>query len=168
MGVQPVIVQFYKYPKTLHWGFEGAVLGEDEWGTWVAAPAGTRHWKGEGEVRFAEGRAVLMAPHEGWWHLHYNGDERVNYRLFIDICTPPEVSDGRIEMVDLDLDVGLTQAGEVVIEDEDEFAVHQVELGYSAEMILRAREATDHIADMLRRREEPFFDVAETWLARVV
>ena len=161
-------VQFLKYPNVLHWGFEGELLGDDEWGTWVAAPVGTRHWKGEEPDRFSTVKAVLMSPRNGWWHLHYNGDGGRSYRLFVDICTPPQrVAADRIEMVDLDLDVGLTQDSEVVVEDEDEFEVHQVEFGYTMEMIEEAMATTQSIVKMLETSQEPFFEVAEAWLRKI-
>lgn len=70
-------------------------------------------------------------------------------------------------MIDLDLDLVVLDDGTVQIEDEDEFAVHQIEFGYTPEMIERARSETDEVAARLRRQEEPFFEVAEGWLRRV-
>ena len=164
-----ITVQFFKNPDVLHWGFEGEILGEDEWGIWVAAPVGTRRWKGDVVVRPSRVKAVLMSPREGWWHLHYNGDAGGNYRLFVDICTPPKrVAPDRIEMVDLDLDVGLTVDGEIVVEDEDEFELHQVSFGYTPEMIESALSATQDVVRMLETGQEPLFDVAENWLGKVM
>jgi hypothetical protein len=70
-------------------------------------------------------------------------------------------------MIDLDLDVGLTADGEVVVEDEDEFEVHRVDLGYTEEMTRVAVETTERIVESLRLRKEPFFGVAESWLTEV-
>jgi uncharacterized protein len=166
--MRPVTVQFLKYPDLLHWGFETVYLGEDDFGTWVALPVGSRRWKGAAVVSPTSLDAVLCAPWEGWWHLHYTGPTDREYTHFIDISTPPVwVSENRYEMVDLDLDVALTGDGEVVIEDEDEFEAHQVLYRYPAEMIERARSETQAIAEALLHRREPFFDVAASWLARV-
>lgn len=168
--MRPVTVQFYKNPDILHWGFEGGYwLGEDEWGSWIGVPTGTRRWKGERVVRDTQAAAVFCAPPDGWWHLHYGGrNEFSDYTLFIDIVTPPTwVSPNRYEMIDLDLDVGITIAGEVVVEDEDEFEIHQVEFGYSDEMIERATVETERIVAALEKRAEPFFEVASTWLRQV-
>jgi len=41
-------------------------------------------------------------------------------------------------MVDLDLDVVLTREGHLFVDDEDEFAAHQVELGYPPEVVALA------------------------------
>ncbi len=166
--MQPVTVQFLKNPDTIHWGFEASFLGEDEYGKWIAVPEGSKRWKGEYQAHPTRSNAVFCAPHRGWWHLHYNGPHTANYTMFVDINTPPRwLGENRYEMIDLDLDVGMTHDGEIVVEDEDEFALHQVQLEYTPEMITRARQATDDIVNALTGRAEPFFEVAEAWLARV-
>jgi protein associated with RNAse G/E len=57
--------------------------------------------------------------------------------------------------------------GTLEVQDEDEFEVHQVLYGYSDEMISKALQATDDVLRRLEDREEPFFDVAAVWLARL-
>ena len=165
---RPVTVQFFKNPDMIHWGFEALRLGEDDWGDWIAVPEGSRRWKGERDVGPSTGNAVFCAPYDGWWHLHYSGATHPTYSLFVDIVTPPVwVSEDRYEMIDLDLDVAVYRDGTVEIQDEDEFAIHQRQYGYSAEMIRRANEETQRIVTALEQRQEPFFDVAASWLSRV-
>lgn len=165
--MRDVTVQFLKNPDSLHWGFDARWLGEDEWGEWIAAPAGTRRWKGHVAVRPSQEDAVFCVPRGAWWHLHYNG-ATTEFSHFVDIVTPPVwISASRYEMIDLDLDVVRRQDGTVEIEDEDEFEVHQIEYAYTDEMIRRAREETDRVVEMLEAGQEPFFDVAAAWLARL-
>lgn len=165
--MRPVTVQFLKNPDIIHWGFEAFRLGEDDWGTWIGVPTGTRRWKGETEVRPSRADAVFCAPPEGWWHLHYNGAD-TEFSHFVDIVTPPVwVTQNRYEMIDLDLDVVRRQDGRVEIEDEDEFEVHQARYRYSEEMITRAMETTNRIVTALDERREPFFEVAASWLRRL-
>lgn len=162
---RPVTVQFLKNPDIIHWGFEGHWLGEDEWGDWIALPAGSRRWKGESLFAPSEGDAVFCAPRGEWWHLHYNGANAHNYSHFVDIVTPPTwVAGDRYEMVDLDLDVAVHTDGAIEVQDEDEFEVHQVQYRYTEEMIRRATEETQRVVEALQLRQEPFFDVAATWL----
>lgn len=164
-SVRPVIAQFLKKPNTLHWGFETRLLGEDEWGTWLAVPTGSRRWKGEEERHPTSADAVFLAPRDRWWHLHYNGSS-TGHSHFVDIATPPVwVSPGRYEMIDLDLDVLRDQHGVVTIDDEDEFAAHRVELAYSDEWVERAVAETRQVVIDLEQGAEPFFDVAGRWLA---
>lgn len=165
--MRPVTVQFLKNPNRPHWGFEARYLGEDEYGWWMAVPAGTRRWKGETPARPSAKDAVFCAPHDDWWHLHYNG-ATTQYSHFVDIVTPPAwVSESRYEMIDLDLDVVVHRDGTIEIVDEDEFEEHQVIYGYSDDMIREAIEAADRVVSALSQRREPFFDVASAWLARV-
>lgn len=165
--MRSVTVQFLKNPDIPHWGFEARWLGEDEWGDWIAVPEGSVRWKGEETVRPTQSDAVFCAPRDQWWHLHYNGPT-TQFSHFVDIVTPPVwVSPHRYEMIDLDLDVTLARDGTVAIEDEDEFEVHQVRYGYSAEMIEQAERETRRIVAQLESRREPFFAVAAAWLARL-
>jgi protein associated with RNAse G/E len=163
----PVTVQFLKNPDRLHWGFEAGLLGEDGHGVWIGVPRGTKRWKGRDSVRPTTEDAVFCAPHEGWWHLHYNG-ATTQFSHFVDIVTPPMwVSRRRYEMVDLDLDVVRRQDGTVEIEDEDEFEIHQIEYGYTTEMIRRAEQQTELVVSWLSYGQEPFFETADSWLAKL-
>ena len=165
-SLQPVTVQFLKNPDLLHWGFEAFRLGEDEHGIWVWVPAGSTRWKGTESYPPTPADAVFCAPHEGWWHLHYNGAD-AKFSHFVDITTTPRwVGDDRYEMIDLDLDVVVDQAGAIVVEDEDEFEEHQVLYSYSHDMIARALSETRLVVTALEQRAEPFFEVAAEWLRR--
>lgn len=160
------MVQFYKNPRLLHWGFQGVRLGEDEYGLWVGLPPGSRRWLGDQAKPDSSGPAVQCFPHRGWWALHYNGPA-TDLTHFVDITTQPRWDGSRVEMIDLDLDVVRDQEGRVLVEDEDEFEVHRVGLGYTEEMVARAVAETELIRSLLEAGAEPFFDVAEAWLRRV-
>jgi uncharacterized protein len=161
--MEQVVVQYYKNPTLLHWGFDGYLLGDDEHGLWVGLPTGTNRWKGELRQSPSGEDAVMCFPHDGWWTLHFIGPTQP-VTHFVDITTQPVMADGRIEMIDLDLDLLVTGDGEVLIEDEDEFERHQVLYRYSREMIEGARAETRRIEGLLRSRQEPFFTVAAGWL----
>lgn len=166
--MRPVTVQFLKNPDVLHWGFEALRLGEDDWGTWVAVPTGSKRWKGSEVMTPTRFPAVFCAPHGQWWHLHFNGTWAENYSHFVDIVTPPVwVGDDRYEMIDLDLDVAVHADGSIEIQDEDEFEVHQVQYGYTPDMVQRAVEENQRVVADLQQHREPFFDVAAAWLSRV-
>lgn len=163
-----VTVQFLKNPDHLHWGFEASLLGEDQYGFWMAVPEGTRRWKGADTVHPTRQHAVFCAPRHAWWHLHYEGPGAREYSAFVDIVTPPRwVSESRYEMIDLDLDVALHQDGTIEIQDEDEFEIHKVKYAYTDEMISCAVAETARIVAALEGRQEPFFETAESWLERV-
>ena len=69
-------------------------------------------------------------------------------------------------MVDLDLDVVLTRAGHLFVDDEDEFAEHQVELGYPAEVVALAERWRDLVLSAVAAGDEPFGTVGHEWLRR--
>lgn len=71
-------------------------------------------------------------------------------------------------MVDLDLDVARLRSGAVRVLDEDEFAEHQVALGYPPELIEGALAACERVRRMIERNEEPFATVAAGRLAEAV
>jgi protein associated with RNAse G/E len=161
--MEAIVVQYYKNPDILHWGFAGYLIGTDDHGSWVGLPRGTDRWKGAAQQTRTAEDAVLCLPHRGWWTLHYAGmPGPVTH--FVDITTQPRRTENGFEMIDLDLDLLVMAEGQVVIEDEDEFQVHQLMYGYSPEMIEKARAETERVAHLLRGRREPFFDVASSWL----
>lgn len=165
--MRQVTVQFLKNPDIIHWGFRAHYLGEDEHGTWIAVPRGTERWKGAERVRPTQEDAVFCASHEAWWHLHYNGPT-TQFSHFVDIVTPAVwVSEDRYEMIDLDLDVVVRHDGRIEVHDEDEFEIHQKQYGYSKELIAGALEETEAVVAALGRKDEPFFEVAASWLARL-
>lgn len=165
---RPVTVQFLKNPDITHWGFEAHWMGEDDWGDWIALPRDATRWKGEMSVSPTESNAVFCAPRGEWWHLHYNGSNHHIYSHFVDIVTPPVwVSENRYEMIDLDLDVAVHLDGTIEVQDEDEFELHLVRYDYTDEMITRAAAETRRVVEMFEGRQEPFFEVAADWLARV-
>ena len=69
-------------------------------------------------------------------------------------------------MVDLDLDVVLTRDGNLFVDDEDEFAEHQVALGYPPEVVALAEHWRDRVLAAVAAGDEPFASVGHEWLRR--
>jgi protein associated with RNAse G/E len=74
------------------------------------------------------------------------------------MTTPPAWSpDGdHVTMVDLDLDVVRTRTGQVYVDDEDEFAQHQVQLGYPADVVALAQGSCEEVLAAVRAEQAPF------------
>ncbi|MDQ3308159.1 MAG: DUF402 domain-containing protein, partial [Actinomycetota bacterium] len=72
-----------------------------------------------------------------------------------------------VTMVDLDLDVVERWSGVVEVHDEDEFAAHQVSLGYPEELVALAERSCADVERALTAGEPPFDDRAPTWLQRL-
>lgn len=164
-----VTVQFFKYPGDLHWRHDLTMLGKDEHGVWLGGPAGSIVQRGrepakEWPVPFVQ----LIAPGR-WWTLLYNGQEASNFRIYVDVVTQPcWVSESRVEMVDLDLDVVLDVDGRVKVLDEDEFEEHRVKFQYPESIVDRARATAADVALKLERRQEPFGNAGAAWLDQVL
>lgn len=160
-----VHVDFRKWPDTRHWQFTMQRLGEDEFGTWLWAPPGTRAQRGnEAPITFEAAHAKLIT--NDWWTAIWSfaADGSPAWRVYVDIVRPATWHDATVTMVDLDLDVYRKADGAVRLLDEDEFAEHQVQLQYPRELIDGAREAADRIHAAVQRGDEPFGEVGLRWL----
>jgi protein associated with RNAse G/E len=69
-----------------------------------------------------------------------------------------------VRTVDLDLDVIVTLDGHLVVDDEDEFAEHQVELGYPPAVVALAEASRDRIHRAITDELPPFDGSHEPWL----
>lgn len=150
-----------------HWEWEGRYLGADEHGHWWHAPAGT--WCARPGAEFVAPSAwVSLAPHTGAYAVGFYPEDR-EVSIYVDMTTEPvwqrraggasgasgaggaggagDVGDDggppwEVTMVDLDLDVP-TRDGHLYVDDEDEFAEHQVELAYPAQVVALAERWRD-------------------------
>lgn len=166
LGVTDVQVEFSKYDGARHWNWNGYRLGEDEHGIWVGMPAGTSGRRGyEAPIVWPDAQ-VMLFPRDSWWVATFNAAP-ARIELYCDISTVPEWTDGTVSMIDLDLDVFRLRGGPVEIDDEDEFADHQIRYGYPPELIESAQRSCDRLADAVRTGAEPFGSQHQNWLRRV-
>ncbi|SEL66389.1 DUF402 domain-containing protein [Nonomuraea pusilla] len=161
-----VRVVFRKYGGALHWNHRGRLLGEDQYGVWVGLPAGTVARKGEGPVVAWDLAAVMLFPRDAWWTASFNA---VPHRceVYVDVTTVPEWRGDEVTMLDLDLDVLRMRDGRLILDDEDEFAEHQVKLGYPPELVTGAEETARWLLDAVGERQGPFDGAHAAWLAMV-
>jgi hypothetical protein len=85
--------------------------------------------------------------------------------VYVDMTTPPVWDGAVVRAVDLDLDVIRMREGSVVIDDEDEFAEHQVTLGYPPEVVALAEASRDRVHAAILDEEPPYDGSHEPWLA---
>ncbi len=165
---RPVTVQYYKYPDVLHWRHELTLLGDDRHGTWLGATVGTVVQRGMEPPRTMRRYFVQLISPESWWTALFNGPNPDEMEVYVDVTTPPVWPDpGRVEMIDLDLDVVRRVDGTVYVDDEDEFEEHRVSLGYPPAMADMARTVAARLAIALEQRRPPFDEEATTWLEMV-
>lgn len=164
-----VRIRTRKWDGSPHWQTEMAFLGEDEHGLWLGSPAGnTVSRPGRQFVGLAA--CAKLIPHDGWFVAHFNGPES-HLSVYTDIATPAVLGrddDGwTLGAVDLDLDVVVTADGELRLDDEDEFAEHQVRYGYPPDVIATAEATAAELLAAIRAGAEPWVRVGHGWLARI-
>ena len=170
--------RFTKWGDGRHWEWVGRYLGADEHGDWWFAPPGTRCVR-PGRDFIEEVGWVSVAPVGRGWAASFYPDSK-HISVYVDMTTPavwqrrgsvgehgdvgPE---WEVTMVDLDLDVVLTREGHLFVDDEDEFAEHQVSLGYPPEVVALAEDAARTVLAAVAEGREPFATVGDAWLRRV-
>lgn len=76
---------------------------------------------------------------------------------YVNIATPATWTADTLNFVDLDLDViWRFKTGEVILDDEDEFALHQVHYGYSSQLIEQSLQSSIEVRELLAKRSYPF------------
>lgn len=162
----PIRVELTKWGDRPHWEFDGVYLGADEHGDWIGFPAGTVMSRPGMEVRPPNDQAGLVPAGEGpagaWLGTFHSPGGSV--RTYVDMTTVPRWDGPVVRAVDLDLDVIETLEGEVFVDDEDEFAEHQVAFGYPREVIALAEASRDVVLAAVTERRAPFDGSAQRWL----
>lgn len=159
-----------KWSDQPHWEYDATFLGSDAHGDWIGIAAGTPMAR-PGMSFHAEVDQVALFPGPtagagGWWAAVFHSP---GFRLqtYVDMATPAVWSGACLTAVDLDLDVVEEHDGHVFVDDEDEFAVHQVAYGYPAEVIARAEASCAWVHRAVVDRQAPFDGSHLSWLARV-
>lgn len=161
--MQRVRAVYRKFDGALHWHEWMGWLGEDEHGVWLGAPAGNECQRGDEPAVILAQPHVVLFPRDKWFTASFNG-QPAKTEIYCDITSPVEfVSDELITMVDLDLDVLRRWTGEVEIDDEDEFAEHQMRYGYPPEVIAEAQASCDWLAANVVTAE-PFLSAYKPYL----
>jgi hypothetical protein len=162
-----------------HWRFPGIHLGSDEHGEWLGFPAGTLNQRPGMEI-VSEAACVTLVPLNGWYAATFHAPG-IWCDLYVDIATPGEWDGEVLRAVDLDLDVirmssqppTSTRAapqnlsagpGEVFVDDEDEFAEHQVAYGYPAAVVEQAQASCEEVLAAVRAGRAPYDGTLRRWL----
>lgn len=170
-----VSVVMRKWGDVPHWEYAATYLGQDEHGHWIGITQGTEFHRPGRQVK-SPNQQVTLLPRQGWWIATFHGPGGDAWMdlggaapdLYIDIATPPEIDGHTMRSVDLDLDVVRADDGRVFIDDEDEFAEHQIILGYPDDVVRSARSTCTAIHAAVVAGEAPYDGVAAAvWLDRV-
>lgn len=164
-----VLIAMTKWGGSHHWQIPATYLGSDEYGDWLGIPAGTL-MRRPGMEAVAEVAQVGLVPGAGSdveraWLATFH-DDGGPVRVYVDMTTPPVWDGTTVRAVDLDLDVIEDPDGRVWVDDEDEFALHRVELGYPNETVALAEESCRRVRELMETRVAPFHGVARPWFDR--
>jgi hypothetical protein len=168
-----VTVRYTKWDRSPHWTYPATYLGDDEFGRWVGGGPGTVLERPGASLAATIHFAVLF-PIDGRWTPCFNEPDPTvtNTAIYTDVTNHPEWRlDGEgwtVTMVDLDLDVVKRRDGSVHIDDEDEFAEHQVAMQYPSHVIARARVDCAGVYTAMERGDEPYGSVGRSWLERFI
>src|SRR5262245_6428185 len=111
-----------------HWEFDAVYLGTDGYGEWCGVPGGTVFVRPGAEFVGPVDQVMLVptdTAESRWWLATFHA-EGGPVEVYADMTTPPEWDGTVLRAVDLDLDVVRGNSGDVWLDDEDEFAEHQV------------------------------------------
>jgi uncharacterized protein len=158
-------VRFTKWGGGRHWEFLLRCLGVDEHGVWGVGDAGTRLWR-PGAAFASESSWVTLFPHHAAWSASFYDSPDQPIATYVDMTTVPQWTGATVTMVDLDLDVILLHDGSLVLDDEEEFEAHRVELCYPEELVHLARRSADEVLAAVWEGAEPFGSVGAAWLGR--
>ncbi len=141
-----------------HWEFDAVFLGSDEHGDWCGVAAGTR-FRRPGVEWPAPVDQVMVVPapdaEERHWIATFHAPGGP-VEVYVDMTTPPEWDGTVLRAIDLDLDVVRGLTGRVWVDDEDEFAEHQVAFGYPAEVVANAVASAELVTQAVASRSAPY------------
>lgn len=175
----PIRCEMTKWGDRPHWRFEGIHLGSDEHGEWLGFPQGTHNHR-PGYEFHSEVDAVTLVPTGGWFAATFHAPG-IWCDLYVDITTPASWQGIVLRAVDLDLDVirlsvdsdgpppgsAPRRPGELYVDDEDEFAEHQVAFGYPAHVVDAARASCEQVLAAARAGLPPYDGTHRRWLTEL-
>lgn len=154
---------FGKWGGRPHWEYDALRLGEDGHGTWLGVPVGS-HIARPGAAFTTREQQVVLVPDDGYVATFYAPGSDTPCDVYVDITTVASHRPERISAVDLDLDVLRGWTGRVWVDDEDEFADHQVRFGYPVEVVDLAVRSCDAVRAAVTAAAPPFdADTARGW-----
>lgn len=166
-----VRMRYTKWGDRPHWEVTLIHLGEDEHGVWLGGPAGVTFSR-PGVSFETTGALVVLVPKDRPWVATFYGGKDFGHLhdclVYVDMTTSAVWSlDGaEVTFVDLDLDVFQRHDGSVHVDDEDEFAQHQVEMDYPKDIIALAEQSRDEVLGAIRDGVPPFDQATHLpWLA---
>lgn len=153
VGEPTLRIEQMKWPDRPHYAFAAVLLGEDDHGRWLGVGEATEVMRGSEVVFRTRSAGVICVPRDEWYVAHFPANHEPD--VYVDIVTPPTWTDTGVSMVDLDLDVVVTD-GAVSVVDEEEFEANRLRYGYPADVVAAARRVTTEVVNAARHASPPF------------
>ncbi len=158
-----VAVRFAKWGERPHWAMDLRYLGEDKHGHWAGGPKGF-HMSRPGLALDSVVDLAMLVPRAQPFVASFHGPCQW-CDIYVDISTVPVWDGSTMRAVDLDLDVVRALDGRgVLVDDEDEFAAHQVSYGYPPDVIALAKRSCDDVVAAMTAAGEPWATVGHGWV----
>jgi len=159
-----VYVDYRKWRSIPHWQVYVFALGEDDYGRWFFMPKDTPNQRGN-ELPVTQGPHAMLLPWRGLFTAGFN-TRGPGVEVYVDIVAQPRFGEGRLALVDVDLDIIRYWDGRCIVDDRDEFELHTRTLSYPRELVQETEQAAQEVFNLVSKRVEPFGDVGSRWLAK--
>jgi protein associated with RNAse G/E len=162
--MKKILVHSTKYDGSLHYRYDTMLVREDAALLVVYMAPGTAIQSYRGSM-IADNHNLQLYWADRPYNLHVSwyADWRPRNH-YINVATPAVWSDGQLHFVDLDLDViWRSSTGEVILDDEDEFDLHQVRYGYPRELIEQSWRSSTEVRELIAQRSYPFDGSLHSW-----
>ncbi|HEU5102219.1 MAG TPA: DUF402 domain-containing protein [Roseiflexaceae bacterium] len=146
-----------KYDGSLHYRFEASIVREEPGVLMLYQSPGmpVDCYRGQLTTRY-HSLGVFWTDRYYNLEVVWDADWRPREH-YVNIATPASWEDGTLRFVDLDLDViWRADSGEVILDDEDEFELHQVRFGYPRELIHDVQRNAEEVLRLVTCRTYPF------------
>lgn len=159
-----MLVGSTKYDGSLHYRYSAALVQAAPEALMLYLAPGTVLTSYRGELVAKQHTLQIYWP-DRWYNLHINWQTDWQARShYVNIATPASWRDTTLHFIDLDLDViWRAQTGELILDDEDEFLLHQARFGYPADLIERCWQSCAEVQDLITRRVRPFDGSLYAW-----
>jgi protein associated with RNAse G/E len=153
----PLRILSTKFDGSPHYEYWGRLIDQHAGVIRVITDAGTptRSYRGEGLMR---SRMTQLFFTDRWYNVFHNYEPvgRLGMHWYANVGTPARIEGDTLHWVDLDLDLMHTQVRGLFVDDEDEFAEHQVLMSYPPEVVSRVLEARDELLEAAWSGSFPF------------
>ncbi len=152
----PIRILSTKFDGSPHYEYWGRLIDQHGSVIRVVTSEGTpsRGYRGDGLMRTSMTQLFFT---DRWYNVFHNYQPvgRLGMHWYANIGTPARIEGDTLHWVDLDLDLMDTQVRGLFVDDEDEFAEHQVLMAYPPEVIASAEAGLAELLSLAGERRFP-------------